>query len=1005
MTQSNRLATGGRIDRDRPLSFTFNGKRHHGYAGDTLASALIANGVSLVGRSFKLHRPRGIVGAGTEEPNAIMQVGRGATVRPDQRATQVELYDGLEASTVSSLWFDLMGVNNALSGMLPAGFYYKTFMWPKNYWPRFERQIRKAAGLGYSPTQPDPARYDKMHAHCDVLVIGGGPAGLAAALTAGRAGARVMLVDEQSEFGGSLLSASESINDRPAADWVAETVAELEAMPEVRVMKRATAFGHYDHNFVGVVEDCNDYAGGASNSNALRHRYWRIRAAQVVHATGSLERPLVFANNDRPGVMMASAVSTYVNRYGVAPGRRAVVFTNNDSAYQTALDLHAAGIEVAAVVDVRSKPRGELAQRVRKTGVPIYGGHVVANVRGTRRVRRVELQRLSGEQLTGDRMLIDCDLVANSGGWSPVVHLHCHAGALPVWDDATASFLPPAAAHDQRSAGSVTGVNTLRATLDQGIDGGCDAARSAGFTPADRPEISVAAAPAEMPIQPFWLVPKGQPMSRGPKQFVDFQNDTSAADIVLAAREGYESIQHVKRYTALGFGTDQGKLGNINGMAILARTLGQTIPETGTTTFRPAYTPVSFGAMAGRDMGDLYDPIRKTAMHEWHVAHGALFENVGQWKRAWYYPQDGETMQQSLDRECLATREHVGVLDSSTLGKIEVHGADANEFLDLIYTGGRRKMKTGTCRYGLMLHEDGMIFDDGVTAKLGENHYLLTTTSGGAAGVLRWLEEWQQTEWPNMDVFFTSVTDQWATVAVNGPDSRQVVEAVCDDIDLSREAFPFMAFREGTVAGVPARIFRISFTGELAFEINVDANYGRHVWDAIMAAGEPYGITPYGTETMHILRAEKGFIVAGQDTDGTMTPMDMGMNWAIGKKKYDFIGKRSLHRSDIVRDDRKQFVGLLTTEPKAVLPEGAQLVSRSAALGNPTFESPVSMEGHVSSSYYSAALGRSIALALVKGGHQRHGEVIRSPQPDGSIIEAEITGTVFYDQKGARQNV
>ncbi|AWN15121.1 sarcosine oxidase subunit alpha family protein [Salinisphaera sp. LB1] len=1005
MTQPYRLASGGRIDRDRPLSFTFNGKRYTGYAGDTLASALIANGVSVVGRSFKLHRPRGIVGAGAEEPNAIMQVGSGATVRPDQRATQVELYEGLKASTVSSLWFDLMGINNTFSSLLPAGFYYKTFMWPKNSWPYFERQIRKAAGLGYSPTKPDPARYDKMNTHCDVLVVGGGAAGLSAALVAGRAGARVMLVDEQAELGGSLLSASETINGRPAADWVAATVAELESLPDVRVLKRATAFGHYDHNFVGIVEDCGDYADSANDDNALRHRYWRVRAAQVVHATGALERPLVFANNDRPGVMMASAVSTYINRYGVAPGKRAVVFTNNDSAYQTALDLHAAKIEVAAVVDVRAKPRGELAQRVRAAGVPIYGGHVVANVRGTRRVKRAEVQRLSGEQLTGDRVLIDCDLVANSGGWSPSVHLHCHTGALPVWSDETASFLPPASTEDRRSAGAVTGVNTLRDCLDQGISSGAEAATAAGFKPGAAPDLSVAEAPAEMPIQPFWLVPKGQPMSRGPKQFVDFQNDTSASDIVLAAREGYESIQHVKRYTALGFGTDQGKLGNINGMAILARTLGQSIPETGTTTFRPAYTPVSFGAMAGREHGELYDPVRKTAMHEWHVAHGALFENVGQWHRPWYYPKAGESMQDAVNRECLATRQHAGVLDASTLGKIEVHGPDANRFLEMIYTGGRLKMKTGTCRYGLMLHEDGMIFDDGVTAKLGENHYLLTTTSGGAAGVLRWLEEWHQTEWPEMKVFFTSVTDEWATMAVNGPDSRKIVEAVCDDIDLSRDAFPFMSFREGTVAGIPARIFRISFTGELAFEINVDANYGQALWDAVMKAGEPYGLTPYGTETMHVLRAEKGFIVAGQDTDGSMTPLDMGMQWAIGKNKTDFIGKRSLERPDIVLDSRRQYVGLLPKEPETVLPEGAQLVDHADSERRPSFESPVPMTGYVSSSYYSAALGRSFALALVNGGHKRHGETVYSPQPDGRVIAAEITSPVFYDKEGARQNV
>jgi sarcosine oxidase subunit alpha len=1006
MSQPNRLAQGGRIDRDRPLTFTFNGKRYQGYAGDTLAAALLANGVLVVGRSFKLHRPRGLVSAGPEEPNAIMQVGSGAAVRPDQRATQVELYAGLEASTAARLGFDPMGANDLLSVLLPAGFYYKTFMWPKNAWSFYERHIRKAHGLGYAPDAPDPARYDKMHAHCDVLIVGAGPAGLSAARVAGRAGARVMLVDEQAEFGGSLLASTETINDRPAAEWVDEVVAELAAMPEVRLLNRATAFGHYDHNFVGVLEDRGDYAGNAQDDTALRHRYWRIRAARVVHATGAQERPLVFANNDRPGVMIASAVSTYVNRYGVVPGNSAVVFTNNDSAYRTALDLHGAKVEVKAVVDVRNQPSGDLAEAVREANIPIYDGHVISNVRGAKKIQSVAVQKLSGDELTGDPHQITCDFVASSGGWSPVVHLHCHAGRKPVWDDESASFLPPPEMANQASAGSVTGVGALQDCLDQGLEAGAEAARATGFTVDETPDINASAAPTTMPIQPFWLVPKGKPTSHSPKQFVDFQNDTTAADIELAIREGYESIQHVKRYTALGFGTDQGKLGNINGMAIAARALGQTIPETGTSTYRPAYTPVAIGAMAGRDVDHLYDPVRKTPMHDWHVEHGALFENVGQWKRAWYYPKAGETMQDSLNRECLATRQHVGLLDYSTLGKIEIHGADANLFLDMIYTGGRKKMKTGTCRYGLMLHEDGMIFDDGITAKLDENHYYVTTTSGGAAGVLRWLELWHQTEWPHMDVFFTSVTDQWATLSLNGPESRQVVEALCDDdIDFSREAFPFMTLREGMVAGVPARLFRVSFSGELGFEINVSANYGRHVWEAVMAAGEPYGITPYGTETMHILRAEKGFIVTGHDTDGTMTPMDMGMHWAIGKKKVDFIGKRSLDRPDMGLENRKQFVGLLTKDPAAVLPEGAQLVAGGVDTSNPSFEHPVPMEGHVSSSYYSAALGHSIAFALVKGGHKRHGEMLRSPQPDGNIIEAEITGTIFYDPEGEKQNV
>ncbi|MCS4503372.1 sarcosine oxidase subunit alpha family protein [Arhodomonas aquaeolei] len=1002
MTQQNRLEHGGRIDRGRPLTFTFNGRRYQGYHGDTLASALLANGVSVVARSFKYHRPRGIVGAGPEEPNTILQVGRGATTRPDQRATQVELYDGLEAYSVNgrpSLDFDLMGVNNVLSRLLPVGFYYKTFMWPARLWPRYEEHIRNAAGLGLSPTEPDPARYDKMNTHCDVLVVGGGPAGLSAALAAGRSGARVLLVDEGNELGGSLLGLHDTIGFRPASQWLSETVAELVTMPEVRVMTRTTAFGYYDHNFLGMIERRTDHLGEQVNGE-VRERLWRVRAKDVVLATGAIERPLVFANNDRPGVMIASAVSTYVNRYGVVPGRRVVVFTNNDSAYRTVLDLlDTREVAMAAVVDVRGHPAGKLVERVRAKGVPVHGGHVVADTRGRKRVAAVEVRPLVDGGLGRERRLIECDVVAVSGGWSPVVHLHCHTGGRPVWDEAKACFVPGAPRNGERSAGAVTGALGLRECLAEGARAGADAAATAGFEPGELPEVPSPADTREEALQPLWRVPTERPVSRAPKQFVDFQNDTCAADIVLAAREGYESIEHVKRYTALGFGTDQGKLGNINGMGILAETLGQDIPAIGTTTFRPAYTPVTFGAVAGRDVGDLLDPVRKTAMHEWHVANGALFENVGQWHRPWYYPRAGETMQQSLDRECLAVRHHVGVLDASTLGKIDVRGPDANVFLDLIYTGGRRKMQSGQCRYGLMLHEDGMIFDDGVTAKLGDNHYLLTTTTGGAAGVLRWMEQWLQTEWPGMDVYLTSVTDQWATIAVNGPDSRNVLSAICDDVDFSRDAFPFMTFREGTVAGVAARVFRISFTGELAFEINVQANHGRHVWDAVMAAGEPYGITPYGTETMHILRAEKGFVIAGQDTDGSLTPLDMGMRWAIGKKKQDFLGKRSLDRSDMFLPDRKQFVGLLTEDPRSVLPEGAQLVDDADV------PVPVPMVGHVSSSYYSAALGRSIALGVVRGGDRRKGETVYSPQPDGRVIAAEITDTVFYDPEGARQNV
>ncbi|MES1955766.1 sarcosine oxidase subunit alpha family protein [Salinisphaera hydrothermalis] len=1002
MRQTQRLEHGGRIDRSRTIKFTFNGREYTGHPGDTLASALLANGVSIVGRSFKYHRPRGIVGAGPEEPNAIVQVGSGALTRPDQRATQVELFDGLEASTTARLGFDPMGVNNTFSRMLPAGFYYKTFKWPAKYWPNYEKRIRQAAGLGHAPTEADPDRYDHMNAHCDVLVVGAGPAGLAAALRAGRAGARVLLADENAELGGSLLSEGENdsntIDGRAHRDWIDATSAELAAMDNVRVLTRTTAFGNYDHNFLGLLGDKADYRGAPAEGE-IRHRLWRVRAGRVVLATGALERPLVFGNNDRPGIMTVSAVATYLHRYGVCPGWRVVIFTNNDSAYRTALDLKAAGRDVAAVVDVRCKPSSALVDAARQAGIRIYDSSAIIRARGSRRVKSVQIARVKYGQLTGDYETVACDLVASSGGWSPVVHLHCHIGSKPAWDDVAACFLPGPDNPGQCSAGAVTGQFSLHDALAQGFEQGGAAASELGFEPGDDKAPSAPTPGDVLPIEPFWLAPSERPLSRGPKQFVDYQNDTTAADIALAVREGYESVEHVKRYTAMGFGTDQGKLGNINGMAILAGLLDQSIAETGTTTFRPAYTPISFGAVAGRTADHLFDPIRKTAMHDWHVANGAFFEDVGQWKRPWYYRRVGESMQQAIDRECHATRNSVGVLDASTLGKIEVHGADANRFLDMIYTGGRLKMKTGTCRYGLMLHEDGMIFDDGVTAKLGENHYYLTTTTGGAAGALNWLEQWHQTEWPDMDVFFTSVTDQWATIAVNGPKSRDVLQALCDDIDFERDAFPFMTFRDGTVAGVSARVFRISFTGELAFEINVDANYGRHVWDAVMAAGEPYGITPYGTETMHVLRAEKGFIVAGQDTDGSVTPMDMGMHWAIGKKKTDFIGMRSLSRSDIVAEGRKQYVGLKPRDGQIVLPEGAQLVD------DPQAELPMPMIGHVSSSYYSDTLGHAFALAVVKNGRSRHGEIIYSPQPDGTVIAAEITDPVFYDREGARQYV
>ncbi len=1001
MTRSHRLAAAGRIDRNQPLTFTFNGRDYPAFRGDTLASGLLANGVHLVARSLKYHRPRGIVAAGVEESNALVQVGEGARSLPNMVATQVELYDGLTARSVNvfpSVEFDLRAVHGWFARFMPPGFYYKTFMWPAGSWRQYEHQIRKAAGFGVVPADADPDDYDHMNAHCDVLVVGAGPAGLAAALEAGRTGARVILMDERTEPGGTLLGSGDRIEQAPAWQWAGLRVEELASLPEVQVLIRTTAAGYYEHNFLLALERRTDHLSPGQDCGP-RQRLWRIRARQVVLATGAIERPLVFCNNDRPGVMLASGVSEYIHRYGVLPGSRAVVFTNNDSAYRTAFDLLDAGATVEAVVDARSAGRRSSAARER--GLEVIHGHAVVDVRGTKRIRGVRVMALSedGGSVSGRGRRLECDLLAVSGGWNPNVQLHAQSGARPVYDARTACFVPGPPVQAERPAGACRGSFELGACVTEGFRAGAEAAHAAGHGGGvvSRPIPRVEAKEGD-PIRPLWIVPAVKPVPRAPKQFVDPLMDVSSADILTAAREGYDSIEYVKRYTNLGMGPDQGRLGNVNGIAILAGHHGTDPGSIGTTTFRPMYTPVTFAALSGGEQRDLFDPVRKTAIHEWHVGHGALFETVGQWKRPWYFPKPGESLHEAVDRECLAVRRSAGVLDASTLGKIDIQGPDANVFLNRVYTNPFLKVPVGRCRYGLMLDENGMLLDDGVTARLGENHYLMHTTTGGAAHVMSWLELWLQTEWPELRVYMTSVTDHWATVSVCGPDSRRIIRELCSDVDLSRESFPFMAVRGGTVAGVPARIFRISFTGELTYEVNVNANLGRHVWEAVMDAGEEYGITPFGTEAMHVLRAEKGYIIAGQDTDGSVTPVDLGMERMLGKNK-DFLGKRSLFRSYLVRKDRKQFVGLLTEDPKDVLPEGGQIVDDPAA------PLPLPMLGHVTSSYYSAALERSIALGLVKGGHGRMGETVHVRNFDGRTIAARIADPVFYDPEGERQNV
>ena len=998
MSQAFRNGDGGRIDRGKRVGFTFDGQTYEGYAGDTLASALLANGVRLVGRSFKYHRPRGIVGSGAEEPNALIQLGVGAHTEPNTRATQIALFEGLIAESQNAwpgVGFDVGAINNLVSKVIPSGFYYKTFMWPAAAWMFYEKFIRSAAGLGKAPTEPDPETYEKRSVWCDVLVVGGGPAGLAAARAAGASGARVILADEGSEFGGSLLSSRDRIEGREGADWAGDVIDDLAGMAEVRVLARTTVASYHDHNYLVAVERLNDHLP-LGERQGPRQRLWKIRARQVVLATGAIERPLVFAENDRPGVMLAGAVRTYVNRYGARPGNRAVVFTNNDSAYRAAVDASDGGIAVAAIVDCRPNPEGALIRLARERGIEIVSGSVISGVRGAKQVSEVEVAALNeaGDDVVGARRSFDCDLVMMSGGWNPTVHLYSQSGGKLAWNAELATFVPATAAQKSREAGAVNGSFSLADALAEGTRAGAAAARDAGFEVEGEEVPACEAAPGDgvLALMPLWDAPSGR---KGAKRFLDFQNDVTASDVALAHRENYSSVEHFKRYTTTGMGTDQGKTSNVNGLAIMAGLRGVDVPEVGHTTFRPFYTAVTVGALAGINSGpELLDPVRKTPMHNWHETHGARFEDVGQWKQRYCYLRPGETVKQAVDREVLAARTSVAILDASTLGKIDIQGPDALELINRVYTNNFATLKVGQCRYGLMLKDDGMVFDDGVTARIGENRYLMSTTTGGAPNVLNWLEEWLQCEWRDLQAYCTSVTTHWAAIAIAGPNSRRLL-AELTPVDLSNDAFPFMSWQDGEIAGIPGRIFRISFSGETGFEVQVPASYALALWRALMTAGEKYSITPYGTEAMHVLRAEKGFIIAGQDTDGTTTPFDLGMGWIVSKKKGDFLGKRGLERPDTLRDDRKQLVGLLTEDPNEVIPEGAHISP------SPHSAKPVPMEGWVTSSYYSPNCGRSIAMALLRRGNERIGETVALPLED-KVVRAKITKPVFFDEEGER---
>ncbi|MEO1193040.1 MAG: sarcosine oxidase subunit alpha family protein [Pseudomonadota bacterium] len=1007
-TQPFRLAEGGLIDRSRPLRFQFDGQPYTGFAGDTLASALIANGVHFVGRSFKYHRPRGFVSAGVEEPNALFQVGYDPRTEPNVKGTIAELVDGMvlqSQNAFPTLGTDIGAINARLSKFIPAGFYYKTFMGPgggTRSWMFYERFIRKAAGLGHAPTQPDPDHYDKTYAHTDVLVVGSGPAGLAAALAAGRAGARVLLVEMDSRLGGHLLSTpDEEIEGLPALAWVEKAGAELESLANVTVKLRTMCFAAYDHNFFALWENVSDHLTLEERPEKQpRHRLIKLRTAQAIFAAGAIERPLIFRDNDRPGSMLAASAATFLQRFAVKPGTSAVLTTNNDSAYRAALALAAGGVEIAAVADLREAPSGPWTEKAQQQGMKILAGQAVYATAGKTRIKGVSLGKLdaSGKTLTERTERIACDLVLNSGGWTPSVHLHSQAKGKLIWEPETQVFRPGVTGQaGQHSVGACNGTFGLGAILDEGHQAGVAASEALGHA---QPAGAAPQAESEgfLPLRPLWLIPADKPVGHKGKHFVDQQNDVTAADLKLAMREGFRSIEHLKRYTTTGMATDQGKTSNLNALTLVAETLAKPVPEVGTTTFRPPFAPVSFGAWMGRDVGDLLDPLRKTAMDSWHEAAGAVFEPVGQWRRPWYYPQEGETMLQTVNRECLAVREGVGLLDASTLGKIDIKGPDAAAFLNAVYTNAWSKLGVGRCRYGLMLGEDGMVMDDGVTARLGEQHYLMHTTSGNAASVMAHLEEYLQTEWPEMKVFLTSVTEQWATAQIAGPYARDLLAEIAPDLDLSAEALPHMSMTEGIVAGREARVFRVSFTGEASFEVIVPSSYGLGLWEALMRAGAKYGATPFGTEAMHVLRAEKGFIIVGQETDGSVNPHDLGMDWIVSKTK-DFVGKRSLTRADMSKPDRKQLVGLLTETPEDVLPEGAQLVETVSD------ERPLPMLGHVTSSYWSPSLQRSIAMALVKGGRARKGQTIHAPLEDGRVLSAEVVDPLFYDKDGSRLHV
>lgn len=968
-----RLKTAGRVDRDKRISFTWAGRTLHGHAGDTLASALMANGVSIIGRSFKYHRPRGLLAAGLEEPNAIVQLETGAVAVPNVKATQIELYEGLTANPVNakpSAEFDLLAVNSLFKRFIPAAFYYKTFMWPNWHW--FEPAIRKAAGLGNAPEGVDPDSYDHRFAHTDIMVVGSGAAGLAAAIAAAKGGEKVLLVEADVELGGGLLAEPSEIEGLAAIAWRDRMLAALSGMPNVTVMNRTMAFGFYDHQLVGLCERVTDHMPPRQRSGP-RQRLWKVRTKRVILATGAFERPIAFAGNDLPGVMLASAAQTYALRYGVAPGRRIVVATNNDSAYHTAFALRDAGVEIAAIVDSRAKG-GEVIAGAATRGIRTIMDSAPVKAKGRRRVRGAVVANIADGKA---RESIACDTILMSNGWNPAVHLHSQSGGSLAFNSSLEAFLPSKSVQAAVNVGAAAGIFDL------------DIAVASGRAAGQGDDVQT---PFPAAVGPTLHFADGD--TRAGTAWVDFQNDVTAGDMQIAARENFRSVEHLKRYTTLGMASDQGKTSNVTGIQILSNLLGKPPQAIGTTKFRPPFDPVTIGGFAGRAIGENLMPLAHAAAHASAVAAGAKMENYGSWLRPAYFPRAGEDEHAAVAREVLSVRGQVGLFDASPLGKIEVKGPDAAEFLQRVYVNGVRNLKVGRCRYGLMLSEHGIIYDDGVFAKIAEDHYLVGTTSGHAAPIADMLQEWLQCEWTDLQVLVENVTTGWAVMNVAGPKARAILEAIGTDIDLSREAFPHMTYREGQVGGVPARIQRVSFSGELSYEVSVPWNYGRALWDAMMQAGAPHGIVPFGVEALMALRIEKGFLHVGSDTDGTTMPQDVGFGGAVAKKPDDFIGRRSTMTPEGLRVDRRQLVGLETLDAGGAFACGAHIVDeKTKGIG--------ATQGWVTSSVQSPTLGRPLAMALIERGTARIGETVQVWDL-GKGRPARIVDPRFYDPAGEK---